>query len=422
MSLVGWKYSKEIIIDNTGNDTSYENNLICINLTPNNFNFDKARFDGSDIRFTDSDGTTLLDYWIERYDIDNQIAIIYVKIPLLPANQTKSIYMWYGNPNATSIADRSVVSYKRINYLTADPFNDNSCVAYYPFDGNANDYSEHYYHGTWYGNEQYDDGLFGQCAKFDGNSYITRRGPVLGRFPSRFTVSLWLHSGGSGYVLQHGCSYNTSHFGISLFDDMIKVSTRESGWSNILTARASLYGGWNFIAATYSYPSNSLHLFVNGVLRDSCGVKPLGWHDFLCFGAEHIEGARLTRTSGYKSFFTGKIDNVHIFNRVLTEEEIRTLYFQYFLYSFSNEQQHKSKLFGVACDKYGIPIVDKPVKVYILNKDYQTLITSTTTTTGHWKFNNFPADPGSKVLVVYSLEGQYHDDNDIAGATFKETV
>jgi len=419
MSLIGWRYSKEIIIDNTGNDTSYENNLICISLTPNNFDFDKARFDGSDIRFVDSDGVTLLDYWIEKYDVDNQIAIIYVKIPLLSANQTKSIYMWYGNPNATSIADRSVVSYKRINYLTADPFNDNSCVAYYPFDGNADDYSEHYYHGTWHGNEQYDDGLFGQCAKFDGNSYIIR-GPVLGSYPSRFTVSLWLHSGGSGYVLQHGCSYDTSFFGISVSDNKVYASTRAIDWGVVYSTSAGLHASWNFITVTYSYPVRTLKLFIDGDMKGSSAVRPLEHHNFLCFGAEHTIGGNVI--GGYESIFTGKIDNVHIFNRVLTEEEIKALYFQYFLYSFNDEQQHKSKLFGVACDKYGILIVDKPVKVYVLNNNHQTLITSTTTTTGYWKFDNFPADPGSKVLVVYSLEGQYHDDNDITGATFKETI
>ena len=65
------------------------------------FSWDKVKHDGSDIRFTDDDGVTHLPHWIEEWDYGAK-AIIWVKVPLIPASSTKTIYMYYGNPIATS--------------------------------------------------------------------------------------------------------------------------------------------------------------------------------------------------------------------------------------------------------------------------------------------------------------------------------
>jgi hypothetical protein len=56
----------------------------------------KARLDYGDIRFADSDGSTQLNYWQE---VDGKF---WVKVPSIPASTTKTIYVYYGNPNTTS--------------------------------------------------------------------------------------------------------------------------------------------------------------------------------------------------------------------------------------------------------------------------------------------------------------------------------
>src|ERR1039457_4140892 len=56
--------------------------------------------DFSDLRFTDSSGTLLLNYWIET---DNSTAVVWVKAPSVPiAPNTAAIYAYYGNPAAVS--------------------------------------------------------------------------------------------------------------------------------------------------------------------------------------------------------------------------------------------------------------------------------------------------------------------------------
>ncbi|NQT61840.1 MAG: DUF2341 domain-containing protein [Candidatus Marinimicrobia bacterium] len=60
--------------------------------------------DFSDVRFTDSDGQTVLGYWNESY-IASDSAVFWVKIPSIPANQSTTIYTYYNNPSATYIGN-----------------------------------------------------------------------------------------------------------------------------------------------------------------------------------------------------------------------------------------------------------------------------------------------------------------------------
>ena len=53
------------------------------------------------------DGTTLLDYWIESWDNLGDTAIVWVKVPSVPALGTATLYMYYGNPSANDAADGS---------------------------------------------------------------------------------------------------------------------------------------------------------------------------------------------------------------------------------------------------------------------------------------------------------------------------
>jgi len=64
-----------------------------------------ATANGNEVRFTDSDGSTLLDFWRET-DF-NQIQTVYwVKVPSIPANSTKDIYIYY-DEELTTVPDAS---------------------------------------------------------------------------------------------------------------------------------------------------------------------------------------------------------------------------------------------------------------------------------------------------------------------------
>jgi hypothetical protein len=83
-----------------GNLTDYQ---IPVLLSGGNFPPDE-RSDGADIRFIDA-GEDELNYWIEKWDYENRVARIWVKVSRLNANSEGHIRMYYGNPSATSASN-----------------------------------------------------------------------------------------------------------------------------------------------------------------------------------------------------------------------------------------------------------------------------------------------------------------------------
>jgi len=67
--------------------------------------FAHARSAGEDIRFCYYPEEEMLSYWIEKYDPVAEEAIIWVKVPEIPANSEIEIYMYYANQEVPSASD-----------------------------------------------------------------------------------------------------------------------------------------------------------------------------------------------------------------------------------------------------------------------------------------------------------------------------
>jgi len=106
--LSGWSYRRAVTITEQSGSTLTDYQ-VRIDLNSSNFDFSKANSDGSDIRFTEDDGETLLPYWIEKWDNVSEEAVIWVKVPSIPANSDVTIYMYYGNSEAVSESDGEAV-------------------------------------------------------------------------------------------------------------------------------------------------------------------------------------------------------------------------------------------------------------------------------------------------------------------------
>ena len=104
--LSGWSYRKYHNITNaTGAGTNYQIKIVVANGTGSDsgdivYINNETRSDFGDIRFTDDDGTTVLDYWMEEVNsAENATFWIEVADDLSTANQT--IYIYYGNSSGT---------------------------------------------------------------------------------------------------------------------------------------------------------------------------------------------------------------------------------------------------------------------------------------------------------------------------------
>jgi len=101
---LGWDNRKTIEITNITTNTTSTAPLIDYPVKIELNYLTGMQKDFSDVRFTDSDKKTVLDYWNEFY-IEESTAVFWVKVPEIPANGSKDIYMYYDNPSATYIGN-----------------------------------------------------------------------------------------------------------------------------------------------------------------------------------------------------------------------------------------------------------------------------------------------------------------------------
>ncbi len=108
-----WHYRRAVLITNSGASLPYYQ--VLVKLDTNNFDFSRTKPDGADLRFTHSDGTTELKFWIESWDSVNQLAYVWVRVPSVSAGET-TIYTYFNNPAANPVGDGNT---------TFDSFDDN---------------------------------------------------------------------------------------------------------------------------------------------------------------------------------------------------------------------------------------------------------------------------------------------------------
>jgi hypothetical protein len=95
-----WSYRRAITLSPA---TSMANYQVLVTLTTATMGnpYSHVNADGSDIRFTGPDGTTLQDYWIESWS-NTGTSTIWVEVA---ASGTSQIYMYYDNTTASSASN-----------------------------------------------------------------------------------------------------------------------------------------------------------------------------------------------------------------------------------------------------------------------------------------------------------------------------
>jgi len=106
-----WKYRKEIGFDLSpaGADIAAtpQDVPVLVRLSLANFSyFNDTKPDGSDFRVLAGDDKTPLKFHFEKYDPQNQMALLWVNVPQITGgSKSEKIYAYYGNPDAQSAAD-----------------------------------------------------------------------------------------------------------------------------------------------------------------------------------------------------------------------------------------------------------------------------------------------------------------------------
>ena len=173
---------------------------------------------------------------------------------------------------------------------------------------------------------------------FDGiNDYVTM-GDVHDVGTSDFTISVWFRYTATGNTLpQLVNKYNGGiGYGLEIVDDdgaydgMVRAyirdnTTRIEALSSVATAKN---GNWHHAAATWDRDGN-LTVYFDGIAGTGVSINAYDIQNALAFDI----GAENDHTD---QFFKGIINEVALWNSVLSEEEVQTLYIQGYTFSATN--------------------------------------------------------------------------------------
>jgi biopolymer transport protein ExbB len=293
-----WKYRKEIGFDLSpaGADVAGtpQDVPVLIRLSLANFSyFNDTKADGSDFRVVAGDDKTPLKFHFEKYDPQNQMALLWVRAPQITGgSKTEKIFAYYGNAEAPQAADIAgtydtaqtlVLSFSEANGLPADSsaYKNNPSVSTAVLTPAA---------------------LIGGGAKFAGKESITVPATAsLRLLPNQgFTASAWLRVDAAQRATVFALSDQGKVLELAL-DGARLVARAVMGGAPVAVTQASdlALGQWHHVALTAG--AGKLTLFVDGV---ALGSAPLTLQEL---GGSFTVGAR---DGG--GFLTGDVDEVEI--------------------------------------------------------------------------------------------------------------
>ena len=189
-------------------------------------------------------------------------------------------------------------------------------LGWWPFNGNANDESVNGNNGVVNGSNLTTD-RFGNSNKaysFDGvNDNIN---PLQNNLPfgtTARTISIWFQRIGTGGTLFSYGSANTSNaYMISIGANIIS----NQGWADDFPVYPSIDNSWHNLVCTFDGLNSKIYL-------DNSNLGSNSMTSWNTIAGSFYFG---TRVLNDMSFFNGKIDDIAIWNRVLTQQELTNLY------------------------------------------------------------------------------------------------
>ena len=280
---------------------------VLVRLDSGNFDFNAARVDGGDLRFTKADNTPL-PYQIERWDPENNRAEVWVRIDTVFGNSDSHYFiMRWGNPDATTEAGSEAVFDTAMGFEGVWHMNeaDSSGVG---------DATAHHYNGRKYamGTDAAVEGMCGPSQRFDGKSnYIVISNTASGtlNFPEDgiYSVSAWVSAEVLDGDYHSIISKGNQQYGLQLSKDNMWqfFEYRDlAGWDAVEAGAEA--GQWCYLTAVCA--GKDQFLYVNGVLVDStityteAGIKRITT-DNVFIGRRTLDTTR---------YWNGMIDEVRI--------------------------------------------------------------------------------------------------------------
>ena len=293
-----WKYRKEIGFDLSpaGADIAGtpQDVPVLVRLSLANFSyFNDAKPDGSDFRVVAGDDKTPLKFHFEKYDPQNQMALLWIRVPQIAGgSKSDKIYAYYGNADAPTAADIPG-TYDASQALVLS-FSEGTGL---PLDSTA--YKNNPTASTAVLSPA---GLIGGDAKVSGKESITEPATAsLRLLPNQgITASAWIRL----EQPQRSVVFNLADQGksVELAIDGAKAVVRATldGPAVTVTQTTDLtLSQWHHLALTVG--SGKLTLYVDGIASGSAPVT-----------LAEVGGTFTIGAAGGTHFFSGDIDEVEV--------------------------------------------------------------------------------------------------------------
>ncbi|MEM5824432.1 MAG: DUF2341 domain-containing protein, partial [Candidatus Aenigmatarchaeota archaeon] len=322
ITLKDFNYRIPITITERSGNTLTDYQVLITLDTASLISQNKMRNDCGDIRFTDSDGITLLNYWIEPNTCNTNNTRIWVKVPYIPANSNKTIYLYYGNSEATSLSSVKDVFIREIDGLVLHlTFDEEEGTIAYDSSGNNN-------HGILVNGPVRVDGVYGKALSFDATDDLVQinNSPTLNPINDGFTISFWMRLNryvNPGAIITKRVDPNNGYFvfiwtgGYMFFD--WGGYTGANRWN---TSFVPELNRWYFIVLIQN--SSGRFLYVDGNLFSFTTNRG---NTALASTTAPLRIFSDTIVTRYLS--NGMMDEVRFYSRDLTPEEILDLYNNY---------------------------------------------------------------------------------------------
>nr|WP_320133180.1 LamG-like jellyroll fold domain-containing protein [uncultured Holophaga sp.] len=201
-------------------------------------------------------------------------------------------------------------------------------LAHFPFlegVGNATqDVSGHGYQGVLVHDPAWVDGKVGKALRFSGSEYV--QVSAFPNLPFVLTAAAWIYPTGPGSQATEGGVIlgRENEFLLARFaDGSIRYALRNSspGWKFVNTGCAAPLNQWTHLALTYDASTGVVCLWANGAQ-----VYTFTGAGTIASSAPAGEGLRIGSRQANGSYFQGVIDEVRLYDRVLTDDEVSALY------------------------------------------------------------------------------------------------
>jgi len=208
-------------------------------------------------------------------------------------------------------------------------------VAWYTFDGNASDMSGNGLDGTVYGAipTKNRHGVMNSAYEFDGHDDYIRINHSADLNTLPLSISVWFNSGGNPLETGIVSKYSSGHWnGWQIMEqdgNIVPWYLRSLNPKNVIIGR---YGenkvfetkfeknNWNHAVSVFSKDGGFLYL--NGELMDQ---KDWTGSAGQVTTSQHLDIGLYKQTSG-RGFFSGLIDDIRIYDRALSDDEVALLY------------------------------------------------------------------------------------------------